>query len=106
MRMHIKVGVDENGILQAIDFDTLMDGGAYLGWGVVVMFYCAAMLHLPYKAPNVRFHGMRVYTNKPTCGAMRGLGGVQPRFALETMLDEIALKLDISAGSRILETLL
>ena len=96
MRMHIKVGVDENGILQAIDFDTLMDGGAYLGWGVVVMFYCAAMLHLPYKVPNVRFHGMRVYTNKPTCGAMRGLGGVQPRFALETMLDEIALKLDMS----------
>ncbi|UCF84342.1 MAG: molybdopterin-dependent oxidoreductase [Desulfobacteraceae bacterium] len=96
MRMHIEVGVDESGILKAIDFDTLMDGGAYLGWGVVVMFYCAAMLHLPYKVQNVRFRGRRVYTNKPTCGAMRGLGGVQPRFALETMLDEIALKLGMS----------
>ena len=96
MHMWIKVGVDENGMLQAVDFDTLMDGGAYLGWGVVVMFYCAAMLHLPYRVQNVRFHGRRVYTNKPTCGAMRGLGGVQPRFALETMLDEIALELKMS----------
>ena len=96
MHMQIKVGVDEAGILQAIDFDTLMDGGAYLGWGVVVMFYCAAMLHLPYKVQNVRFRGRRIYTNKPACGAMRGLGGMQPRFALETMLDEIALKIGMS----------
>jgi 4-hydroxybenzoyl-CoA reductase alpha subunit len=96
MDMRIKIGVDEKGLLQAIDFSTLMDGGAYLGWGVVVMFYCAAMLHLPYKVPNVRFHGKRVFTNKPTCGAMRGLGGVQPRIAVETALDEIALNLGMS----------
>jgi CO/xanthine dehydrogenase Mo-binding subunit len=51
------------------------------------------MLHLPYKVPNVRFRARRVYTNKPTCGAMRGLGGVQPRLALETMLDEAAVRL-------------
>jgi CO/xanthine dehydrogenase Mo-binding subunit len=63
---------------------------------VRVMFYCAAMLHLPYKVPNVRFYGKRVFTNKPTCGAMRGLGGVQPRIAVETALDEIALNLGMS----------
>lgn len=96
MHMKVKVGVDQEGMIQAIDFDNLMDGGAYLGWGVVVLFYTAAMLHLPYKVPNVRFRGRRVYTNKPTCGAMRGLGGVQPRLVLETMLDEIAGQLGMS----------
>ena len=95
MHLKVKIGVDEGGMIQAIDFDTLMDGGAYLGWGIVVMFYCAAMIHLPYRVENLRFHGRRVYTNKPTCGAMRGLGGVQPRFAIESMLDEIALELNI-----------
>ena len=96
MQMKVKIGVDAEGMIQALDFDTLMDGGAYLGWGIVVMFYCAAMTHLPYRIENVGFHGRRVYTNKPTCGAMRGLGGVQPRFAIECMLDEIALELNIS----------
>jgi 4-hydroxybenzoyl-CoA reductase alpha subunit len=96
MHMKVKVGVDQEGLLQAIDFDNLMDGGAFLGWGVVVLFYTAAMIHLPYQVANVRFRGRRIYTNKPTCGAMRGLGGVQPRLALETMLDEVAVTMGIS----------
>lgn len=96
MNMKLRIGIDEKGLLQAMDFETLMDGGAYLGWGVVVLFYCGAMLHLPYKVENIRFLGRRVFTNKPTCGAMRGLGGVQPRLAVECSLDEIAEKLGIS----------
>jgi CO/xanthine dehydrogenase Mo-binding subunit len=88
MRMQIKVGVNKEGLLQAIDFDNLMDGGAYIGWGVIVLFYSAAMLHLPYKVPHVRFRARRVFTNKPTCGAMRGLGGVQPRLALAIIFRE------------------
>jgi CO/xanthine dehydrogenase Mo-binding subunit len=77
-------------------FDNTLDGGAYAGWGIVVMFYTASMIHLPYKVPNARARGRRVYTNKPTCGAMRGLGGVQPRFAMECMLDEMAEMIGIS----------
>jgi len=54
------------------------------------------MLHLPYKIKNVRFNAKRIYTNKPTCGPMRGLGGVQPRFALESMMDDLAIMLGMS----------
>jgi 4-hydroxybenzoyl-CoA reductase subunit alpha len=94
--MKMKIGLDKDGIIQAVDFDNTMDGGAYAGWGVVVLFYTASMIHLPYKVPNARFQGRRVYTNKPTCGAMRGLGGVQPRYAMESMLDELAGMMGIS----------
>lgn len=92
----MKIGVDKDGLIQAVDFDNILDGGAYAGWGIVVLFYTAAMIHLPYKVPNARFRGRRVFTNKPTTGAMRGLGGVQPRFAMESMLDELAGMVGIS----------
>lgn len=88
--MKFKMGFDKDGKITAVDFDNLMEGGAYSGWGIVVLFYTASMVHIPYKVPNVRFHGRRIYTNKPTCGAQRGLGGVQPRFAMEIMMDEAA----------------
>jgi len=94
--MKMKIGLDKDGYIQAVDFDNTLDGGAYAGWGMVVMFYTASMIHLPYKVPNARARVRRVYTNKPTCGAMRGLGGVQPRFAMECLLDEMAEIVGIS----------
>ncbi len=96
IEMKIRMGVDKEGYLTAIDYDGIMDGGAYGAWGIIILFYTAAMLHLPYKITNVRFNAKRIYTNKPTCGPMRGLGGVQPRFALESMMDELAIKLGMS----------
>jgi len=94
--MKMKIGLDKDGYIQAVDFDNTLDKGAYAGWGVVVLFYSASMIHLPYKVPNARFRGRCVYTNKPSTGSMRGLGGVQPRFAMECMLDELAEMAGIS----------
>ncbi len=96
IEMKVKVGVDKEGFITGIDYDGVMDGGAYGGWGIVILFYTAAMLHLPYNVRNVRFNAKRIYTNKPTCGAMRGLGGVQPRFALESLFDQIAIEIGMS----------
>lgn len=94
--MKFKMGFDQDGRITAVDFENLMEGGAYAGWGIVVLFYTASMVHIPYMVPNVRFNGKRVFTNKPTCGAQRGLGGVQPRFAMEQMLDEAAEHFGVS----------
>lgn len=88
--MKFKMGFDKNGKITAVDFENLMEGGAFSGWGVVVLFYTASMVHIPYSVPNVHFNGKRVFTNKPACGAFRGLGGTQPRFAMELMMDEAA----------------
>lgn len=94
--MKVKMGFEKDGKITSLDFDTTLDGGAHSSWGLVVLWFTAALTQLPYKIPNVRFNGRRVYTNKPTCGAQRGLAGVQVRIAIESLLDEAANKLGIS----------
>jgi 4-hydroxybenzoyl-CoA reductase subunit alpha len=94
--MKVKMGFEKNGKITFLDFDTTLDGGAHSSWGLVVLWFTAALTQLPYQVPNLRFNGRRVYTNKPTCGAQRGLAGVQVRIAIESLLDEAANKLGIS----------
>ena len=94
--MQMKMGFDAEGHISAVDFDCLLDGGGHSSWGFVVMWFIAALTHLPYKIPVLRYKGKRVYTNKPTPGAQRCLGGVQVRIAVEAMLDMGAEKLGIN----------
>ena len=77
-------------------------GGAYGGYGLVTILYAGALLHALYRVGAVRYRGYRVYTNLPPCGAMRGHGAVNVRFAFESLLDEMAaqLKLDPFAVRR------
>jgi 4-hydroxybenzoyl-CoA reductase alpha subunit len=88
--IQMKTGVKKDGTLMAMDIDLALDGGAYSGWGIVVMYYMASLFHAPYRISNLHFKGRRIFTNKPVMGAQRGLGGVQPRFAVESQLDMIA----------------
>ena len=47
-----------------------------------------------YQFPNMRYHGRAVYTNKvPSC-AMQGFGNPQMTFAVESLMDELAEKLE------------
>jgi 4-hydroxybenzoyl-CoA reductase alpha subunit len=94
--MLMKMGFDDRGHITVVDFDCLLDGGGHSSWGFVVMWFIAALTHLPYRVPVVRFRGKRVYTNKPTPGAQRCLGGVQVRIAFESMLDMGAEKLGLN----------
>jgi 4-hydroxybenzoyl-CoA reductase subunit alpha len=48
------------------------------------------MMPTLYHIPNYRYQGYRVMTNKPACGAMRGHGVPQPRFAFECLLNMAA----------------
>lgn len=94
--MKMKMGFDAQGHITAVDFDCLLDGGAHSSWGFVVMWFIAALTHLPYKIPVVRYRGKRVFTNKPTAGAQRCLGGVQVRICVEGLLDMGAEKLGLN----------
>src|SRR5207253_9065672 len=64
-------------------------------YGVVTILYSGALLGALYDIPNIQYDGYRVLTNKPACGAMRGHGTVNVRFAFESQLDEISAKLGI-----------
>src|SRR5499425_1488186 len=91
----MKTGVDKDGHITAVQARVVQDGGAYCSYGVVTILYSGALLGALYDIPNIQYDGYRVLTNKPACGAMRGHGTVNVRFAFESQLDEIAAKLQI-----------
>jgi len=94
--MKMKLGFNPTMGITALTADILIDGGAYGSFGIVTTYYNGVLLQGPYPVPNFRFDCDRVYTNKPMCGAMRGHGGVNPRFASETLFDMacVATKID------------
>ncbi|HTU33449.1 MAG TPA: 4-hydroxybenzoyl-CoA reductase subunit alpha [Candidatus Acidoferrum sp.] len=86
----LKMGITREGKITAVQARVVQDGGAYCGFGPVTVLYSGALIGAIYDVPAVRFDGYRVLTNKPACGAMRGHGTVNVRFAFESMLDELA----------------
>jgi 4-hydroxybenzoyl-CoA reductase subunit alpha len=89
----LKTGVKNNGRITAVKARVVQDGGAYCSYGVVTILYSGALLGALYDIPNIQYDGYRVLTNKPACGAMRGHGTVNVRFAFESQLDELAAKI-------------
>lgn len=92
-KMTVEMGVGTDGIFTALDADIAIDGGAYGSFGVVTSYYNGVLLQAPYRLNNFGFKTFRVYTNKPQCGAMRGHGAVNSRFAVESLIDDLAYKL-------------
>jgi len=89
----LKTGVKADGRITAVRARVVQDGGAYCSYGVVTILYSGALLGALYDIPNIQYDGYRVLTNKPACGAMRGHGTVNVRFAFESQLDELAVQL-------------
>ncbi|AMO22509.1 4-hydroxybenzoyl-CoA reductase [Ramlibacter tataouinensis] len=95
--IRMRIGLRANGKIAAIDAEVTQRGGAYAGYGLVTILYAGALLHALYKVDAVRYRGFRVYTNLPPCGAMRGHGAVNVRFAIESLLDQAAGQLGLDA---------
>ncbi|MBR86185.1 MAG: 4-hydroxybenzoyl-CoA reductase subunit alpha [Rhodospirillaceae bacterium] len=91
----MKIGVKNNGIITAVDYTAIQRGGAYSGYGVVTILYSGGLLFGMYDLQAVRYKGLRVLTNTPPPGAMRGHGITDVRYAFESLLDKIAGQLDI-----------
>ena len=89
----MKTGVKKDGQITAVKARVVQDGGAYCSYGVVTILYSGALLGALYDIPNIQYDGYRVLTNKPACGAMRGHGTVNVRFAFESQLDELTARL-------------
>src|SRR5271157_4563435 len=94
----LKTGISNDGAITAVKARVVQDGGAYCSYGVVTILYSGALLGALYDIPNIQYDGYRVLTNKPACGAMRGHGTVNVRFAFESQLDEIAAKLKMDTA--------
>ncbi len=93
--VRLKIGLTKAGAITAVDCEVVQRGGAYAGYGLVTILYAGALLHALYRVPACRYHGLRVYTNTPPNGAMRGHGSVDVRHAFESLLDSMASELSL-----------
>jgi len=93
--LYFKTGVRRDGTIVARESRVILDGGAYFACGHITTFLSGSFQTTPYRIPNYRYEGVRVFTNKAPCGAMRGHGGVQPHTLGDLQLDKIAEDLNI-----------
>jgi CO/xanthine dehydrogenase Mo-binding subunit len=92
-KMYIKTGVKKDGTILARTGKVIYDAGGYSGFGTQAGGRCTNMLGGWYLMPNCHIDGYVVYTNKQVCGPVRGPGGPQAAFAVESHMDSIAAKL-------------
>lgn len=94
-QIRMKLGLMKDGRIVACQAEVVQRGGAYGGYGLVTILYAGALLNGLYDIPAVKYDGYRVYSNTPACGAMRGHGTVNIRFAFESLLDTMAAEIGL-----------
>lgn len=96
MQVTVRLGASKQGKIEAIDVYTLSDSGAYGEHGpttVGLSGHKSIPLYRDLKA--FKFAYDVVYTNRMSAGAYRGYGATQGIFAVESMVNELAAKLNI-----------
>jgi CO/xanthine dehydrogenase Mo-binding subunit len=94
--LNYKVGAKADGKITAMKIDIIADGGAYSSMSPFVTWRSVVQATGPYEIENVQTDVRAVYTNNPYTGAMRGFGSPQPIFAVESIIDELAIKLNLT----------
>lgn len=96
MELYVKIGCDENGILQGMKARITSDTGAYASLGGPVLQRACTHAGGPYNYQNVDIEGNAYYTNNPPAGAFRGFGVTQSCAAVECLINELAEKSGLS----------
>jgi carbon-monoxide dehydrogenase large subunit len=91
----IKVGVNKDGSIIAMDNSLYWDAGAYVEYGANVVNAAGLSASGPYNIPNVKIDSYCIYTNLPPGGPYRGFGYSEFLFGLESHMNEIAKNLNI-----------
>ncbi|RSS36790.1 molybdopterin-dependent oxidoreductase [Streptomyces sp. WAC08241] len=93
--IRIKAGARRDGTLTAVRMRVVADTGAYGNHGPAVMFHSVGESFAVYRAPHKKVDAYSVYTNAVPAGAFRGYGLGQVTFAVESVMDELARRLDM-----------
>ena len=96
-KIHYKMGLTREGRITAVDCRIVADGGAYCSVTPWVTWRSTVQCCGPYVVENVHCDTFGVYTNNVVTGAMRGFGSPQINFAIESLLEEAADRLGLSA---------
>ena len=97
MEMYVKIGANKDGRIRAIDLHTLSNTGAYGEHGPTTVGL-SGHKSIPLYTKNqeaYRFTYDVVYTNMQAAGAYRGYGATQGLFAIETIVNELAVELNM-----------
>lgn len=89
-RFRIRTGVKKDGKITAMAMDVVSNTGAYGSHALTVVCNCGSKVLPLYRADNIHFDGITVYTNLPVAGAYRGYGATQASFAVDCQMDEMA----------------
>lgn len=95
MIIYNKMGMSKDGLLTAVQSRVIANGGAHTAIGPLTMYLAGFATGLPYKLPNYKYDGYRVFTNNPVSAAMRGHGTTHTRFACEVQMEMMAEQLGI-----------
>jgi aldehyde oxidoreductase len=93
--MKVRLGADRDGHLTAYSIDFTINKGAYTLLGLNVLLRSLFMLNGSYYIPNVLANGRSIYTNNIFGSAARGAGPPQTDFALESVMDMLAEKMNL-----------
>ncbi len=94
-QISLKLAAKKDGTLLGAEMELLADIGAHIVQAYSYLGVCIGWLVSLYRLPNIKYHGVAVYTNKvPSC-AMQGFGNPQVTFAVESLMDELAEKLGL-----------
>lgn len=92
----IEAGVESDGRVRALRYDQCDDVGGYLRAPEPATFYrMHGCLTGAYAVRHLEVRNRVVLTNKTPAGLVRGFGGPQVYFALERLMQRIALELDL-----------
>ncbi|MBM4340346.1 MAG: xanthine dehydrogenase family protein molybdopterin-binding subunit [Deltaproteobacteria bacterium] len=93
--IRLKLGVRKDGKLAAGHMRAVVDIGAHNTQAYPLLGCMAGWWVSLYKLPHLKFEGQAVYTNKVPACAMQGFGNPQVTFAVESMMDMVAEKLEM-----------
>lgn len=94
-KIRVKMGALQDGKLTAVETELYGDSGAYASLGEKVMTRATTHSSGPYEVAHVKADCYAMYTNNPPAGAFRGFGVTQSAFAVESMMDMLAERLEI-----------
>ena len=92
----LTLAATKDGKVTALHVDLLADMGAYLGLvGSAVPILGAYIYNAIYKFNAYRFELRNVFTNKVRTDAYRGAGRPEATYAIERLMDDLAVELDM-----------
>jgi len=89
----IRMGVKKDGTITAVERKVISNSGAYVECSALSGLIATSVANPLYRFDSYKAEIDAVYTNKLSCGAMRGFGNPEETFIREQVVDEAAEKI-------------